>query len=115
MSDTRSTRSTTGIIFTMFGGAISWQSRLRPTIPRSRYEAENMAASPGCQEALWLRKFLRDVGHASSSPAVLYGDNKAALVLLHNVDMMSSRVSTLVIYIMLAKSKSSLGMCLIVL
>ena len=52
-----------------------------------------MAAAAGCQEALWLRKILRDIGHAPDSPTVLHGDNKAALALLHNVDMMSSRVN----------------------
>ena len=51
-----------------------------------------MAAAAGCQEALWLRKVLRDIGHPPSSPTVMFGDNKAALALLHNVDMMPSRV-----------------------
>jgi hypothetical protein len=92
MGDTRDTRSTTGMVFTMFGGAVTWQSRLQPTIARSTCEAEYMAAAAGCQEALWLRKVLRDIGHPPSSPTILYGDNKAALALLHNVDMMPSRV-----------------------
>ena len=35
---------------------------------------------------------MRDIGHAPSSPTVMFGDNKAALALLHNVDMMPSRV-----------------------
>ncbi len=92
MGDSRDTRSTTGMVFTMFGGAVAWQSRLQPTIARSTCEAEYMAAAAGCQEALWLRKILRDIGHVPNSPTVLYGDNKAALALLHNIDMMSSRV-----------------------
>ena len=65
---------------------------LQPTIARSTCEAEFMAAAAGCQEAPWLRKILRDIGHAPTSPTVLHGDNKAALALLHNIDMMSSRV-----------------------
>ena len=51
-----------------------------------------MAAVAGCQEALWLRKVLRGIGHAPSFPTMLHGDNKAALALLHNVDMIPSRV-----------------------
>ena len=89
---TRDTRSTTGMVFTMYGGAVTWQSRLQPPIARSTCEAEYMAAAAGCQEALWLRKVLRDIGHAPSSPTMLYGDNKAALALLHDIDMMPSRV-----------------------
>ena len=92
MGDTRDTRNTTGMVLTMYGGAVTWQSRLQPTISRSTCEAEYMAAAAGCQEALWLRKVLRNSGHAPTSPTVLYGDNKAALALLHNVDMMPSRV-----------------------
>ena len=92
IGDTRDTRSTTGMVFTMYGGAVTWQSRLQPTIASSTCEADYMAAAAGCQEALWLRKVLRDIGHAPSSPTILYGDNKAALALLHNVDMMPSCV-----------------------
>ena len=92
MGDSRDTRSTTGMVFTMYGVAVTWQSRLQPTIARSTCEAEYMAAAAGCQEAQWLRKILRDIGHAPDSPTVLHGDNKAALALLDNVDMMSSRV-----------------------
>ena len=61
MGDTRDTRSTTGMVFTMYAGAVTWQSRLQPTIARSTCEAEYMAASAGCQEALGLRKVLRDM------------------------------------------------------
>ena len=83
MQDIRDTHNITGI----YGGAVTWQSPLQPTIASSTYEAEYMAASAGCHEALWLRKVLRDIGHAPSSSAVLYGGNKVALALSHNVKM----------------------------
>jgi hypothetical protein len=51
--DTR--RSTTGFVFLVCGGAISWQSRLQPTVAVSTTEAEYMAAA---KEALWLRHVL---------------------------------------------------------
>ena len=76
----------------MYGGSITWQSRLQPTIARSTCEAEYIAASAGCHEARWRMKVLRDIIHALSSPTVLHGDNKAALALLHNVDMMPALV-----------------------
>ena len=92
IGNARDTRSTSGIMFTMYGGAVTWQSRLQPTIARSKCESEYVAASAGCHEALWLRKVSRNIGRAPSSPTVLCGDYKAALALLHSVDMMSSRV-----------------------
>ena len=62
MGDMRNTCSTKGKGFTIYGGAITWQFRLQPTIARSTGEAEYMVASAGCREALWLRRVLRDIG-----------------------------------------------------
>ena len=92
MGDSRDTRSTTGMVFTLYGCAVSWQSRLQPTIARSTCEAEYMAANAACLEAMWLRKVMRCIGHPSSSPTVIKCDNKSALALLLNTDMQSSRV-----------------------
>jgi hypothetical protein len=79
--DTR--RSTTGYVFIMHGGAISWNSRLQPTVAVSTTEAEYMAASSAVKEALWLRLLLGDLGYAMPTMTINC-DNQGAIKLLKN-------------------------------
>ena len=79
--DTR--RSTTGYVFTLCGGAVSWSSRLQPTVAASTTEAEYMAAAHATKEALWLRKLLTDFGITTTVIKIMC-DNQAAISLLKN-------------------------------
>jgi transposase InsO family protein len=79
--DTR--RSTTGYVFIFNGGAISWSSRLQPTVAASTTEAEYMSASMATKEALWLRKLFSDFDCPVGTVPII-SDNQAALSLLKN-------------------------------
>ena len=79
--DTR--RSTTGYVFIFKGGAISWSSKLQPTVAASTAEAEYMAAGFAVKEALWLRKLMKDLG-VTVECVPIKCDNQGAIKLLRN-------------------------------
>ncbi|KAH9689071.1 hypothetical protein KPL70_015335 [Citrus sinensis] len=54
--------STTGYVFTLGGGPVSWRSILQSTIALSTTEAEYMAATEVVKEAIWLKGLLGDLG-----------------------------------------------------
>jgi hypothetical protein len=79
--DTR--RSTSGYVFTLHGGAISWSSKRQATVAASTTEAEYIAAAHGTKEALWLRTLLRDLDQDVAT-VKMYVDNQSAIKLLKN-------------------------------
>ena len=47
-------RSTTGYVFSLFGGAVSWMSKRQSVVALSPTEEEYMAATHASKEAVWL-------------------------------------------------------------
>ena len=79
--DTR--RSTTGYVFLLNGGAITWCSKRQPTVAASTTEAEYITAGAACREALWLRKLSADFGLTIGTIGI-GSDNQGAIKLLRN-------------------------------
>ena len=81
MSDKDLKKSTSGHIFTLGGGAVSWRSIKQKCIADSTTEAEYVATCEVAKEAIWLKKFLMELGvvPASLSPITLYCDNSGAV------------------------------------
>ncbi|GAX79093.1 hypothetical protein CEUSTIGMA_g6533.t1 [Chlamydomonas eustigma] len=78
-------RSTTGFAFMLNGGAVSWRSRLQPTIADSSCEAEFMAAADAIKEALWFKKLLPNLGVIDEDEAVkIMCDNESAEAVLRS-------------------------------
>jgi transposase InsO family protein len=82
--DTNDRRSTTGYVFFVGNGAISWNSKRQPTIALSTTEAEYMATSQCTKEALWLRKLLDDVGYVQDKATLIMCDNQGSIALAKN-------------------------------
>jgi hypothetical protein len=79
--DTR--KSTTGYLFVLSNGAISWNSKRQPTVAASTTEAEYMAAAAAVKEALWLRKLCESLDIPITTVKIMC-DNQSAIKLLRN-------------------------------
>jgi hypothetical protein len=55
-------RSTTGFIFTLNGGSVSWCSRRQKTVASSSCQAEYMAANETAKEAIWIHNLQDELG-----------------------------------------------------
>ena len=83
--DIESRRSTSGYVFMMNGGCISWKSQKQRTVALSSTEAEYMALSEATKEAVWLKVFLGELGEMASDEAVkMYEDNQGSIALAKN-------------------------------
>ena len=79
--DKDSKKSTSGYVFTLGSGAISWRSIKQSCIVDSTMEAEYMVALEVAKKAIWLRNFLLDLKVVPSMqfPITLYCDNSGAV------------------------------------
>ena len=80
-TDKDDSKSQSGYIFTLNGGAVSWKSSKQETTADSTTEAEYIAASDAAKEAVWIRKFVTELGVVPSivDPIDLYCDNNGAI------------------------------------
>ena len=61
-TDKDDSKSQSGYVFTMNGGAVSWKSSKQETVSDSTMEANYIAASEAAKEGVWIRKFLIELG-----------------------------------------------------
>ena len=81
-SDLDFKKFTSGYVFTLGGGAITWKSVKQSCITDSTMEAEYIAACEATKEAVWLKKFLSDLGivRIEQVPITLFCDSSGAIV-----------------------------------
>ncbi|KAE8681718.1 hypothetical protein F3Y22_tig00111310pilonHSYRG00060 [Hibiscus syriacus] len=80
--DTR--RSTTGYVFKLGSGTISWYSKRQPTVSLSTTEAEYRAAAMAAQESTWLIQLMNNLHQPVDYAISLYCDNQSAIRLAGN-------------------------------
>ncbi|KAK9698049.1 hypothetical protein RND81_08G079100 [Saponaria officinalis] len=80
--DTR--KSTSGYVFYLGYGVISWSSIKQQVVALSTAEAEYTAVTSGTCHAVWLRRMLEELKQVQNSPTTIFCDNKSAIVLAKN-------------------------------
>ncbi|KAG8496528.1 hypothetical protein CXB51_007650 [Gossypium anomalum] len=73
-------RSLTGYVFTIEGCAISWKATLQTTVILSTTEAEYMAITEACKEAIWLKGLFSELNE-DLQISTIFCDNQCAIFL----------------------------------
>lgn len=82
--DEEDSKSTSGYVFLLSSGAVSWMSKKQPIVTLSTTEAEFIAASASACQAVWMRRILRCSGHNEEGGTVIMCDNSSAIKLSKN-------------------------------
>eukprot|EP00253_Pinus_taeda_P033265 PITA_33265 len=77
-------KSTSGYVFHMGSGAISWASKKESIVALSTAEAEYVAATAAACQAVWMRRMLRSLGQEQAKVTVIFCDNSSAIALSKN-------------------------------
>ena len=82
--DTSDRKSTSGYLFKLGNNSISWSSKIQASVALSSTEAEYISAAHACQELLWLRQLLAEIGEQITGPTTLFEDNQGCIKLANN-------------------------------
>jgi hypothetical protein len=84
ISDVDEIKATSGYIFTIGGGAVSWRSRKQTILTKSTIEAELVALETATSEAEWLRELLMDLPVVSKlvPTILLHCDNESVITIV---------------------------------
>ncbi|KAK1698800.1 hypothetical protein QYE76_015497, partial [Lolium multiflorum] len=80
-TDPDDSKSQSGYVFILNGAAVSWSSSKQCTVAKSSTESEYIAASEASSEAVWMKRFIVELGVVPSAldPLVIYCDNTGAI------------------------------------
>jgi hypothetical protein len=90
--DNRCSRS--GSVFFVYGNLVSWSSKRQKYISQSTTEAEYVAASDACKEAVWLSSLLAELGETEKKPVPMFCDNQSAIQSIRNPVHPQSNISS---------------------
>ncbi|CAM8890306.1 unnamed protein product [Rhodiola kirilowii] len=82
--DTEDNRSTSGYVFMLSSGAVSWSSKKQSVVALSTTEAEYIAAASSACQAMWLKNILKQLGYKEEGCICIMCDNTSTIKLSRN-------------------------------
>jgi hypothetical protein len=80
-------KSTSGCVFLLQGGPISWFSRKQECTATSTTDAEFVAGSEAAKEGTWIKSLLEEIGQGLPGPIPLFCDNQGAIKVAYNPEL----------------------------
>ena len=77
-------KSTSGYMFLLSSGAVSWASKKQPIVTLSTTEAEFVAAAACASQVVWMRRVLEQIGQAQKENTIVMCDNSSTIKLSKN-------------------------------
>ena len=77
-------KSTSGYVFNIGSGSISWSSRKQPIVTLSTAESEYVALASAACQAPWLKWVLEELKYQQTEVPTLFCDNSSAISLAKN-------------------------------
>ena len=77
-------KSTSGYVFMVSGGPVSWSSRKQKCIALTTAEAEYVALCAAVQECMWSRQLEAEISGDNDTPTVIFEDNQSTIAKAKN-------------------------------
>ena len=84
VGDLNDRKSTSGYIFLLGSGAVSWLSKKQPIITLSTTKAEFVAAAGCASQVVWMRRVLNQLGHVQKKSTLVMCNNSSTIKLSKN-------------------------------
>ena len=77
-------KSTSGEALFLGGRLVSWLSKKQDCISQSTTEAEYVVTTNNCNQVIWLKQMLKDIGTMFEKPVIIYCDNTSMVRMSKN-------------------------------
>jgi len=82
--DLNDRKNTSGYVFLLSSGAVSWLSKKQSIVTLSTTEAEFVAAAGCASQVVWMRRVLEQLGHVQKRSTIVMCDNSSTIKLSKN-------------------------------